>query len=228
MPLYEKESFLEEVLGFVRFPFDREKIRTELDDHIEDKTAYFEEQGYGREAAASLAVKNMGDAKEIGRALNRQHNPVLGWIWLATNVLAGILVLHLVISLVFPGLSSLLSLNRPDKIPASDIVYQIDANKKVRLDDTVIRFTDVVYDKSGDLNIYYEYYDARLWGMGWSLPGIGVLSDNLGNQYFSGSSNASGGIVSRCRQRVSDFSAEADTLIIDYDSYNRKYRVEIP
>ena len=228
MPLYEKENFLEEVLRLIRFPFDREEIRAELENHITDRTNYYKEQGYNQESAAGLAVKNMGEAKEIGRALNKQHNPVLGWLWLVTNGLAFILAILVILNLAIPFLSSLLSLNGIDKIPASDIIYQIDANEKVRLDDTVIRFTEVVYDKDGDLNIYYKYYDTRLWGLGWSLPGIGSISDNLGNQYLTGGSSGNGGVISRNRQVIPDFAAAADTLIIDYDSYNRKYRVEIP
>jgi hypothetical protein len=228
MLLHEKESFLDKVLRCIRFPLDREKISLELANHIADKTDYYREQGYSQEVAASMAVENMGDAKEIGRALNKQHKPFLGWLWLATNGIAALLVFHFIINLAFPVLSSVLSFNKIDRIPASDIVYQVEVNEKVKLDDGVIRFTDVVYDKNGDLNIFYQYYDTRLWGLGWGLPSIGTISDNLGNRYLEGGSTGYGGIVSKHIQIVSNFSAEADTLIIEYDFYNRKYKLEIP
>lgn len=84
------------------------------------------------------------------------------------------------------------------------------------------------YDKNGDMNIFYEYYDTRFWGAGRSLGAIGDVMDNLGNTYFWGSGYSSAGIKSKCMKTVRDFSKEATTLIIDYDYYNRKFRVEIP
>ncbi len=228
MPLHEKDNFLQEVLSYIHFPFDREDISSELENHILDKTNDYREQGYSWDEAESLAVQDMGDTRDIGRALNKQHNPVLGWIWLATNVVVVMLIFYSVIIFVFPLISSVLSFNKIDKIPAADIVYKVDVNKKVKLDDRVINFSKVILSKGEDLHIYYEYYDTRLWGMGWSHPGIGNIFDNLGNQYGTGGTDEIGAIVSRCRKTVSNFSIEADTLIIDYDQYNRKYRVEIP
>ena len=107
-------------------------------------------------------------------------------------------------------------------------MYKIDIDEKVKIDDTVIHFTNVVYDKNGDMSIFYEYYDTRLLGAGWSIGSIGDIMDNLGNTYFSGSGYSSAGLKSKCRKTVRDFSQDADILIIDYDYYNRKYRVEIP
>ncbi len=78
------------------------------------------------------------------------------------------------------------------------------------------------------MNIFYECYDTKFWGMGWSSTAIGDIMNDLGNTYFAGSGYGGGGIRSKCRRTVRDFSKEADTLIIDYDYYNRKYRVEIP
>mgnify|MGYP000856600267 CR=1 FL=1 len=224
----KKESFLSEVLHCIRFPFDREKIRAELESHIEDRAEDYEGKGSDREAAVDLAVRDMGNAREIGQALNRQHNPVLGWIWLVTDVLAVLTAACLIVTLVLPLLSSLLPFHRLDPIPASDIIYQTKVDKKVKLDDMVIHISDVVYDTNGDLSVDYEYFDVRLWGSGWSFSNIGEISDNLGNHYLDGRSEESGGFLSRCRQTVPDFSAEANTLKIDYDSYNREYRLEIP
>lgn len=34
MPLHEKDNFLQEVLSYIRFPFDREDISSELENHI--------------------------------------------------------------------------------------------------------------------------------------------------------------------------------------------------
>ncbi len=113
-------------------------------------------------------------------------------------------------------------------IPPTDIVYDLKVDEKVYLDDTVIEFTRVILKKNGELSIIYKYYDTRFWGRGWSLGGIGRISDNLENEYWSGSGSSNGGIVTKGIRTFKDFDKTAETLIISYDHFNRSYRVEIP
>lgn len=228
MSLHNKEKFLKEVLSQVKFKYDRHDIGTELEAHIQDKIDYYTDIGYDMDKAEELSVNDMGDAKEIGKELNKQHNPFIGWIWRITNVL---LVFSVIISIFVTGLSviaSLITSNPANGIDKSNIAYKIDIDEKVKVDDTVIHFTDIIYEKNGDLSIIYNYYDTRLWGTGWSHGTMGEISDNLGNRYVNGSGLSSGGIIERHRRTVDNFSKDADTLIITYDYYNRYYRLEIP
>lgn len=166
----------------------------------------------------------MGEAKEIGIELNKQHNPFLGWFWKITNVMV---ILFIVLSIYSIGGDFVIHLfnNHINGIPKSNIVYKIDVDEKVSMDDTIIHFTNIVYEQNGDMDIFYEYYDTKLWGNGWSFEPIGNVTDNLGNTYFSSLSQNRG---SKYSSTVRNFSREADTLIISYDSYNRNYKVEIP
>lgn len=227
MPLPKKDKFLDEVLYYIKFPFDRENIKHELECHILEKIDYYTEQGYDKVAAEQLSINDMGEAKEIGIELNKQHNPLLGWLWKITNVMV---ILFVVLNIYIIGALFLSSLtNNPiNDISKSNIVYKVDIDEKVKLDDAVIHFTNVIYENNGNLSIFYKYYDTNLWGAGWSSSEIGIISDNLGNVYFAGSGGGGGGIISRYRRTVENFSNEAETLIISYDSYNRKYRIEIP
>jgi len=228
MSLHKKEEFLIEVLNQVKFKYDRYDIRMELEAHIQDKIEYYSELGYDMDTAEELSVNDMGDAKEIGKELNKQHNPFIGWVWRITNIL---LVLSVIISIFVTGflfISSLYTSNPANGIDKANIVYKIDIDEKVKLDDTVIQFTDIIYEKNGDLSIIYKYYDTRLWGTGWGFGTMGEISDNLGNTYFNGSGQGSGGIIARHRSTYENFSKDADTLIITYDYYNRYYKVEIP
>ncbi|KTE89926.1 permease prefix domain 1-containing protein [Desulfitobacterium hafniense] len=119
--------------------------------------------------------------------------------------------------------------DEPSKdIPPTDIVYDLKVDEKVYLDDTVIEFTRVILKKNGELSIIYKYYDTRFWGRGWSLGGIGRISDNLENEYWSGSGSSNGGIVTKGIRTFKDFDKTAEILIISYDHFNRSYRVEIP
>lgn len=144
MPLDKVDKFLENVLSYIKFPFVKDDIKFELESHILDRINYYIEQGYDSEKAEELSIKDMGDPKEIGTLLNKQHNPFLGWVLRITN---GMVVLFITLSALFiiPILGVSLFSKSPIKdIPKGDIVYKIDVDEKVKIDDTVIRFTNVV------------------------------------------------------------------------------------
>lgn len=228
MPSLKKEKFLKEVLSYVKFSLDREDIKTELESHILEKVDYYIEQGYDKEKAEELSINDMGDAKEIGIELNKQHNPILGWIWYITNVMVGITIIFSVFVIGPLLVEPLFKANLINNIEKSNIVYKMNIDEKVNVDVTVIHFTNIIYEKNGDLSFFYEYYDTRMWGYGCSIGLIGEITDNLGNIYPYGPSEMQGGIKTKCMQTIKNFSKEADTLIISYDNYNRKYKVEIP
>lgn len=224
----KSEEFLEEVLSYIKFYPDRAHIRSELECHIADKREYYIDQGYTKESAEGIAVKDMGDAKEIGIKLNKLHNPFLGWIWKITNVMVILFMLSTLYNIGSSVVHTISQGNPINEIPKSEIVYKLDIDERVKLDDMIIRFTNIIFEENGNMNIFYEYYDTKLWGTGWTLGSIGEIRDNLGNEYLTGGWGENGGIKSKGTYTVEDFSKEADTLIIDYDNYNRKYRVEIP
>ena len=225
MLLPDSDAFLDKILSFVRFPFDRPAIRAELENHIEDKTQQYIESGIEKEAAEKQAVVDMGDAKKIGAALNKEHSPLIGWLWIVTNFAAVFSALWILISLIDPFATAIFSKNPIDSMKKDDIVYHIKVDKTVLLDNDKIKFTDVIYHNDGMLNILYER-DFNFEG--WGLDYIGKIEDNLGNSYPSSGGRISAGYQPKCMEYVKNFSNEADTLIIDYDRYNRQYRVEIP
>lgn len=65
----------------VRFRPDRRAIARELRGHYEDRLAALTAAGMPEDAAKDRALRAMGDAEEIGRALDRCHKPGLGWCW---------------------------------------------------------------------------------------------------------------------------------------------------
>lgn len=69
----------------LRFPPDREAVRQELRDHLQDRQADFEAQGMSQPEAERAALRAMGDAVAVGKELNRVHQPWLGWLWLASK-----------------------------------------------------------------------------------------------------------------------------------------------
>lgn len=224
----EKDKFLDDVIKCVKFYFDRTDIRKELEDHILDSMEYYMENGYDEEEAEKMAVRGMGDAREIGKALNNEHNPLVGWMLGITRVAIVVLVIVTGYILIGTTLMAFHGLVDVNDIPEEDIVYEVDVDKKVQIDDRVIHFTKLIYDKEGDMNIFYRSYDKRLWGSGWNVNSIGSIYDDLGNEYISGSGRASNGIISNCLTSKRNFPDDAKELVIEYDSCNRYFEVRIP
>lgn len=228
MPLPKIDVFIEEVLSYVKFYYDRASIKAELECHISDRIADYMEQGYDRETAEQLSVTNMGEPKEIGLELNKEHNPVLGYLWRFTEIIVSLLIIA---NIYFIGFTLLYPLFNPSPIhefPKSHIVYKLDISEKVKIDDTVFHFTNIIYDINGDINIFYKSYNTKLWGIGWNNSYIGEVTDNLGTVYLSGNGMSHSGLITKGQKIIDNFSKDADTLIIYYNRYNRKYQVEIP
>ena len=80
------ENYITDVLSYVKFKFDHRTIRKELQEHMEDLCEDLKAEGMDAEIAESLAVDCMGDATEVGQALNKEHGVILGWICLAAKV----------------------------------------------------------------------------------------------------------------------------------------------
>ncbi|AFM01125.1 hypothetical protein Desde_2820 [Desulfitobacterium dehalogenans ATCC 51507] len=228
MPSPKIDDFLRSVLSHVKFSFDKRAIHSELEGHLLDRIEEYLEQGYDEETAERLSVEGMGDPEEIGTELNKQHNPVIGWLWRLTHTAVVLLVAVNLFMIGIPLIDSLRVYDPAKDIPPTDIVYDLMVNEKVRLDDSVIKFTRIILKKNGELSIIYKYYDTRFWGTGWSFSGIGNISDNLGNDYWAGSGASNGGIVTRGIRTFENFDKTAEMLIISYENYNRSYRVEIP
>ena len=88
MLLPESHNFLNKILKRVHFFPDRYDIELELSAHIEDSALSLQkEEGLSPEDAQKKAIERMGNADEIGVALNRQHNPFLGYLWYFSRII---------------------------------------------------------------------------------------------------------------------------------------------
>lgn len=91
------QIWVDAVCEQVRFRPDRKGIEKELRIHYEDHVNDLLRLGRDRELAEERALEAMGDAREVGWALDKVHKPWLGWLWEASRWLArGLTVLALV------------------------------------------------------------------------------------------------------------------------------------
>lgn len=92
----------------VRFRPDHRRIEFELRDHYEDHVRDLLRLGRPRELAEERALAAMGNAQEVGRALDKVHKPWLGWLWEASRGLLLALAALAAVTLLQPsGLISL-------------------------------------------------------------------------------------------------------------------------
>lgn len=104
-PNEKKERWLDQATGGIRFSPDRAEVRSELAGHLEDKEADLRRifPNLTQEEAGDRALGEMGDPSEIGKELARLHRPWLGYLWIASKVLAVVTCLWLVSFLFLMG-----------------------------------------------------------------------------------------------------------------------------
>lgn len=73
-------EFLNNVCKEIKYKPAREQISEELEEHIEELKDDNLCKGYTEEVAEEKAVEQMGDAKQIGKRLNKIHRPKLDWV----------------------------------------------------------------------------------------------------------------------------------------------------
>ena len=72
------ENYINEVLSFVKFKYDHKAIRRELTEHMEDLREDLMAEGMDEAVAAYMTVAYMGDAAEIGKALDQEDHKGIG------------------------------------------------------------------------------------------------------------------------------------------------------
>lgn len=73
------KEFLNSVCEQIKYKPIREEISEEIECHIKDLKEQFIEEGIKEEVAEEKAIKQMGNAEQIGKELNKIHKPKLDW-----------------------------------------------------------------------------------------------------------------------------------------------------
>ena len=76
------KEFLNNVSKEIKYKPANKPITEELESHIEETKKDYLCKGYSENEAEEMAVEQMGNAKKIGRKLNKIHRPKLDWITL--------------------------------------------------------------------------------------------------------------------------------------------------
>ena len=151
-----KREYLQIVTKQIRFRFDRNAIETELNQHLNDSMEDLMAEGFCKEDAERIAVEQMGDPVETGKALNQEHHPVIGYLWLISKIALTILAIPAA-WFAFLGIWSGVEILFPVHYDETAVVCPLDIEHEVST--LYLKLDDIVRNERGD---YFISYRARL------------------------------------------------------------------
>lgn len=81
------KEFLNSVCEQIKYKPIRQEISEEIENHIEELKENYISDGLDEKIAEEQAIKQMGNAEEIGKKLNKIHKPKLDWKLLVISVI---------------------------------------------------------------------------------------------------------------------------------------------
>lgn len=235
----EQNEFCDRVLALVRHATTGEKnaIRAELLDHMEDHAAALMERGKDEETARAMAAEAMGDPEEVGRELDRQY-PL---VWLALSRASLTLIVLILVTLVFrlplfPFPFQNLRAST-QAVPGSlenlrGYTYVVDLRADVGTD--VLRVFGVGLEpsldgKTGTVSLAMCCYDKNPFGQASSFL-INRLTYEAGGEEVESLSGGGGSNSGAAYWDAKDItvSREAETIAVCYDAFGVKARIEVP
>ncbi|MGI6226785.1 MAG: permease prefix domain 1-containing protein [Peptococcales bacterium] len=216
----QQEEFCQRVCSFVKYKRVHKEISKELLDHIEDHVDYLIEQGISKEEAERQAIEAMGDPEEIGRELDKQHRPLLGWILGITNVIKVVGIMYCLGVILFTGLIVLISFSPiGSSYDKEHVLYTENLNQKQKAGAITYKLKKIIVMDDSTILVRYNTYSDNIDGIfrGWSHPGLAVY-DAEDNRYYGGGSR-SGGIVSKHEMRVRNFPLNEGKITLKAHTY---------
>ncbi|MGN1143888.1 MAG: permease prefix domain 1-containing protein [Anaerovoracaceae bacterium] len=165
-------TFFDDVLQEVKFSWDHDEIRAELEEHILEECAFLETKGLPAEVAETEALRRMGDPRSLGKLLNTAHQPWIGRLWLLTNTLMAVMLIVFVVNLY--GIREMNEENTPFgwteaenqgvmELLAEDTVFHVTCDETLQLEQYQIHFTDVVCFRISDEDSIYVKSDYGIY-----------------------------------------------------------------
>ena len=234
----DKKKYIETVLTEVKFRYDHDEITKELENHIFERSAYLRAKGMEAKEAEAEAVRRMGDPEEMGKEMNRAHNPWIGWLWQFTSL---IIMLIFAPTVIAGGWWSVLEvrdiLSEPSRHQQVEWIYDGEeyyhsrVNETLELDGYSVKFTDaycgklsedkktggyylvLFYKHRGNTGErFYRYVEADTF-LNSNGAGYAPYMERFGGPYFSADDE-------RVLMWIEALSE--DIMYIDYDVFGQK------
>lgn len=236
----EYTEFCDRVLAKVRHatPEEKDAIRAELLDHMEDHAAALVERGRDPETALSMAAEAMGDPEEIGQELDKQYP----FIWLAVSRVTLLFIILILLTLpirlpLFPFFWENIEA-RTQEIPMTldnlhgSCIYTVDLRADVGSD--VLRVFAVGLEPFWDgetaaVNLAMCSYDKSPFGRasGNLIHHLTYEADGETVESRSGAGASNSGAAYWFARNIV-VSRETEYIAVCYDRYGTKVRLEVP
>lgn len=238
-------KFASEVVKEVKFKYDHTAIRQELVEHMEELYEDLRAEGMDAHVAEIMAVEYMGDAAEIGKALNEEHSPLLGWIWRMSRWAVAAMFL---ICMVWYGGGTIKSIAEGvtaeyiTRAVPSPLVYSVKVDETVESYGAKMHFDEIRYYENRELEIRLSYLN---WNEEWNPDedmstavsrfqlGLNMAYERDGEVFSLGHSdvewNLGQGVYFKNQIFIRNFPDDAEKLYISYDRYMKNYiKIDLP
>lgn len=229
MQQFKKEDYLNVVVKQVKYIFAREEIRQELQTHINEKIEYLIDEGFDKDEAEDIALNDMGNPEEIGKLLNKEHSPLIGYLLSISNIILFFMVLMLsfrIFTVILIGIGNNLE---KQVVDSEEVKKEIEVGEQIDIDGRVITIEKVYVLKNGDVYIESENYDKGIRSLPWNYSLFNEdITDEYGTRYNQSASALN--MSNRKRRelvKIKDFRDDANTIVIKRDRYNRFFEVRI-
>lgn len=165
-------GFFDAVLGEVKFTWDHDEIRAELENHLLEESEYLRTRGLSAEQAETEAMCRMGDPKTLGQQMNAAHCPWVGRLWLLTNTLLAVMAIVFAVNL--HGIREMNDEGTPFgwseaenqdviELISEDTIFHVPCDEILKLETYQLRFTDVICFRNNEDHSIYEIGDYGIY-----------------------------------------------------------------
>ena len=204
----DKDKYLQTVRKQIHFVFDRDAIEAELNEHICESMQDLVDEGFSLKEAETQAVKQMGNPIEVGKLLNKEHQPTLGYLWMLSRVMLDLLLI-LVLFYAGGGVYGVIKNVTPATIENSveTIVLDLDLDMpthKVKID-------HICVDEQGNYYLTYRMWKKCDYSRAWGIDDLFDVIGNRGENLFDG---ARGTNAFLCSWGAKQFTVPEDHILL--------------
>ena len=232
-----RQGFMDRVLlSLTRLTAEeRENVRQELEEHIEDRMEVMLEMGWKPELAEERCLEAMGDPVEIGREMAKQYRG-RGWLWLgrAAVLLTVVLCIQalLGVGILFNAWDSLEARVNPQMGSRLDWTESSErVNLQISMGNDVLRVFRVSVGKWKERRVAeiamcaYDRWPFGIVAHGWQRyveinPSDAEAPDR--------SSNGRGSYGAEYVQTYVELEPGARSVVLAYERFGESQRLEIP
>lgn len=234
-----RQEFLDQVLSPLGrlTAQERENVRQELEEHVEDRMEVMLDMGWDKELVESRCLEAMGDPAEIGREMARQYRGK-GWLWLgrAAVVLTVVVCIQALLGVGMLGAawdSLTVRFNPPRTISIGEL-KNVEAEEELdiraEIGNDILRIYQVsVGEKDGQRAAMVLACAYDRWPFGIvvdSLFGRSELWNERGETGTSGGGSGNSGAV--CAALWAPVETGDTHVIWEYRAIGEAVRLEIP